>query len=393
MKKSWFIIVLFLLPLFSINCQTRSELEELRKKNLAEIEYVDQLLKSTATQRDANVTELKAIGRKLRLREKLISEYGQEIDLLEVRINLNRMAGEMLQADLDLLKDDYARSIVSAFRADKGIPAIAFILSSGDFNQGYMRLRYIQKVARYRRFETETIEAVWHELNRTNERLEQDRRRVNDLKGKEIKERHTLSQEQKKRTGIITSLGQKEKQLKQELDEKRRIARQIEREIERLIEEERNRSGTEPMSSEMKLIGDDFGENRGRLPWPVDKGFISSHFGSQPHAVLKNVIEDNIGIEITSAGKTLAKAVFKGEVVRVFAISGSNMAIIVRHGKYLTVYQDVVNVRVKAGEKVVTGQVLGDVYFESSNGGRSVLKFMVYEERKKINPELWLIKK
>ncbi|MDZ7633065.1 MAG: M23 family metallopeptidase [Bacteroidales bacterium] len=97
--------------------------------------------------------------------------------------------------------------------------------------------------------------------------------------------------------------------------------------------------------------------------------------------------------EITSSGAMQARTVFKGEVVRVFAISGANMAVIVRHGKYLTVYQNLINVKVKAGDNISLGQVLGDVFPDSANGGKSVLKFMIYEEKKKLNPEVWLLKK
>lgn len=147
------------------------------------------------------------------------------------------------------------------------------------------------------------------------------------------------------------------------------------------------------MSNEMRIIGESFGENRGRLPWPVERGIITGHFGLQPHPVLKNVTEDNIGIEITSSGGSKAKAVFNGKVVRVFAISGANMAVIIRHGKYLTVYQNLVNVAVKAEDDVEIGQSLGDVYVDNGNGGKAVLKFMVYEEKKKLDPEQWLTKK
>jgi murein hydrolase activator len=373
--------------------QSRAELEELRKKNLQEIEYVDRMLKTTASQKNENLNELRVIGKKLNLREKLINDYGKEISLLEYRISLNRLATEMLEEDLNNLKTEYARSIVSAYKVSKGTPALAFILSSSDFNQGYKRLKYIQQVARFRRNETETIETIYVELQGTKQRLETDRKNINDLKNREVRQKQILSDEQKRKARMVTVLSSKEKQLKQELDEKRRIARQIEKEIERLIEEERKRSVSTPMSNEMKIIGESFGENRGRLPWPVDKGIVTGHFGLQPHPVLKNVTEDNIGIEITSSGSTRAKAVFKGEVVRVFAITGANMAVIIRHGKYLSVYQNLVNVRVKAGDSVSLGQDLGEVYLDSANGNKTVLKFMLYEEKKKLDPELWLIKK
>ena len=393
MKYLFAILSLVLLVPAVISGQSRAELEELRKKNLQEIEYVDKMLRTTAMQKNENLNELRVIGRKLNLREKLINEYGQEISLLEYRISLNSTATEMLEQDLNELRKDYAGSIVSAYKATKGTPAVAFILSSADFNQGYKRLKYIQQVAKYRRKETETIETLYSELQTTRQRLENDRKNVNDLKNKEVRQKQILREEQNRKERLVTNLGKKEKQLKQELEEKRRIARQIEKEIERLIEEERNKSETVPMSREMKVIGDSFGENRGRIPWPVDRGIVTSHFGLQPHPVLKNVTEDNIGIEITSSGPTKARSVFKGETVRVFAISGANMAVIIRHGKYLTVYQNLVNVRVKAGEAVAMGQELGDVYLDNGDGGKAVLKFMVYEEKKKLDPEQWLSKK
>lgn len=387
------ILILVFLSAIKVCGQSRAELEELRKKNLQEIEYVDRMLKSTASQRTENLNELRVIGKKLTLREKLINEYGEEISLLEYRISLNRLAITMLEEDVEKMKSDYERSIISAYKATKGTPALAFILSSSDFNQGYKRLKYIQQVARYRRSESETIEAIYGELTRTKERLESDRRNVSDLKNKEERQKQILREEQNRKERLVTNLTRKERQLKQELEEKKRIAASIENEISRLIEEERKRSKVTPMTGEMKLIGDSFGENKGRLPWPVDRGIITSHFGLQKHPVLKNVTEDNIGIEITSSGPTRAKSVFKGEVVRVFAISGANMAVIIRHGKYLTVYQNIVNVKVKAGDSVSTGQEIGDVFSDSENGEKAVIKFMVYEEKNKLNPELWLVKK
>lgn len=393
MRKAIFILFGVLLAGNGALCQTRAELEEMRKKNLEEIEYVDRLLKSTTSQKSENINELRVIGKKLDLREKLINEYGQEISLLEYRISLNRTAGEMLEADLDNMKKEYAKSIISAYKATKGTPALAFILSSTDFNQGYKRLKYIQQVARYRRRESETIETIYLELKDTRERLEKDRKNIGDLRSKEQRQKNILKDEKSKKENLVSSLSKKEQQLQQDLQEKRRIARQIEKEIEKIIEEERKKSTTTTMTEAMKNLGNSFEEGKGRLPWPVEQGIITSHFGLQPHPVLKNVTEDNIGIEITSNGKTDAKAVYRGEVMRVFAISGANMAVILRHGKYLTVYQNLVNVKIKAGDNVLTGQELGQVYVDTQGGNKAVIKFMVYEEKKKLDPEQWLLKK
>ncbi|HUW92858.1 MAG TPA: peptidoglycan DD-metalloendopeptidase family protein [Bacteroidales bacterium] len=388
------IISLLLVSVFlDLGAQSRTELENRRKKNLEEIEYVDRLLKNTASERKENLNELSVIGKKLSLREKIINEYGEEISLLRYRISLNKQAGEIMEEDLTRLKEEYGRSIINAYKATRGNPAVAFILSSTDFNQGYKRLKYIQQVARYRRNEAELISQIYYELQTTRAKLETDVKSINDLKRKEERQKQILREDQVRRERMVTTLGKKETQLKQQLEEKKRITRQIEAEIARVIEEERKKSVSTPMTNEMKLVGDSFGENKGRLPWPVEKGIITSHFGLQQHPVLKRVTEDNIGIEITSSGNIMAKSIFKGQAVRVFAISGANMAVIVRHGKYLTVYQNLVNLRVKAGEIVATGQVLGEVFSDSAEGNKAVLKFMIYEEKTKLNPELWLVNK
>jgi septal ring factor EnvC (AmiA/AmiB activator) len=393
MRRAALILLVMITGAGGAMCQTRAELEEMRKKNLAEIEYVDRLLKSTASQKSENLNELRVIGKKLDLREKLINEYGQEISLLEYRISLNRTAGQMIEEDLENMKKEYAKSIISAYKATKGTPALAFILSSTDFNQGYKRLKYIQQVARYRRRESATIETIYTELKETRERLEKDRKNISDLRSREQRQKNMLREEKSKKESLVSSLSRKEKQLQKDLQEKRRIAAQIEKEIERVIEEERLKSATPTMTEAMRNLGNSFEESRGRLPWPVDRGIITGHFGLQPHPVLKNVTEENIGIEITSNGQTAAKAVYRGDVMRVFAISGANMAVILRHGKYLTVYQNLVNVEVKAGESVSTGQVLGQVYVDAQDGNKAVVKFMLYEEKKKLDPEQWLLKK
>lgn len=392
--KARFVITILLIILTELSYgQSRADLEEMRKKNLREMEYVDKLIKTTVSQKKENLNQLRIIGKQLSLREKIINEYGEEISMLEYRISLNKTALEMLEQDLSTQKEEYEKSIISAYKSIKGTPALAFILSSADFNQGYRRLKYIQQVARYRRNESEIIETLYSEIQRTKERLEKDRKNINDLKNKEERQKKMLREEKYQKENLVNSLSKKEKQLQQELEEKKRIARQIENEIARLIEEERKGNVSSAMSSEMKIIGDSFIENMGRIPWPVDRGIITSHFGLQPHPVLKNVTEDNIGIEITSEGRTTARSVFKGNVVRVFAISGANMAVIIRHGKFLSVYQNLINVMVKAGDSVETGQEIGEVFVDSGAGDKAVLKFMIYEEKKKLDPEMWILKK
>ena len=269
-----------------------------------------------------------------------------EINLLNERIELNILAIDMMESDLVILKNDYSNSILNSYRLRKSNPEIIYILSAKDFNQGYKRLKYLQQITEFRRNESEIIAELKQEIGETKTMLESDLRRVSDLKITEEQQKNLLKSEQTREQKILKSLRNKEKQLQTELEEKKRIAGRIEKEIARIIEEERKRASGGVLTPEQMLISDDFVENKGRLPWPVERGVITSHFGRHAHPILKYVTEDNIGIEITSQPNTVARSIFKGEVSAVSSIQGANMTVIIKHGKYLSVYNNLVRVRV-----------------------------------------------
>lgn len=384
---------LFLSLGYTLYGQSKAELEERRKKTLDEINYVDNLLKTTSKEKTEGINSVKIIGRKLDLRESVIRSMREEINMISDRIDLNNMAIEMMEDDLIKLKNDYARTIINSYKLKKGNPELIYILSAKDFNQGYKRLKYLQQVAKFRRRESEVILELKTQIETSKRKLENDLYRISDLKSREEQQKKLLQNEQDKKQEMVTSLTNKEKQLQKELEEKKRVARRIENEIDRLLEEERRKTVKSETTPEQKLIGESFAENMGRLPWPVEKGVITSHFGVHPHPVFKYLTEDNIGIEITSSGKMGARSVFQGVVAKVFAISGANMTVIIRHGKYLSVYANIAYVRVKPGDKVVAKQEIGDIYLAPGNGRNSVLKFMIFEASMKyLDPEIWISK-
>lgn len=372
--------------------QTKAELESTRKKTLEEIAYVDNLLQTTAREKSESMNAVKIIGNKVVLRESVISGMRQEISLVNERISLNTLAIEMMEKDLIALKEDYSRAVTNSYRQKKGNPDLVYILSARDFNQGYKRLKYLQQVTKFRRRESEIILELKSQIESSKLKLQNDLYRLSDLKSKEEQQKSLLLSEQQKKQRMVKSLSNKEKQLRKDLDEKKRIAQKIEKEIARLIEEERKKAVKSDITPEQKLIGENFAENKGRLPWPVEKGIITSAFGVHQNAVLKNVTEENIGIEITSSGKTSARSVFQGEVARIFAITGANMTVIIRHGKYYSVYTNLVNVKVKTGDKVSTKQEIGDVYADPGNSNNAILKFMIVETKYQ-DPESWIAKK
>jgi septal ring factor EnvC (AmiA/AmiB activator) len=388
MRLLLFILFLLFGIYYGLQGQTKAELEERRNKTLDEIAYVDNLLKSTAREKSESMNDVTIIGKKLSLRESMIFDMQEEINLLSDRINLNVMAIDMMEGDLAGLKNDYKRAVINSFKAKKGNPEIIYLLSAKDFNQGYKRLKYLQQVTKYRRRESEIILELKSQIETSKDKLQKDLNRVSELKAREEQQKKILQDEQEKKEKMIKSLTNKEKELERELQEKKRIAKKIESEINKILEEERRKSVRSENTPEQKIIGASFDENKGALPWPVEKGLITSHFGIQKHPVLKYLEENNIGIEITSSGKVTARSVFQGEIINVFLIRGANMTVIVRHGKFLTVYANLINVKVKKGDKVTSKQELGDVYSDSGNNN-SVLKFMIFET-KYLDPEEWI---
>jgi len=389
-----YLVVYTLLFLLFSNClysQTKAELEEKRKKTLEEISYVDNLLKTTEKEKKESINAVKIIGKKLNLRESVISNMGQEISLLSDRIALNTLAIDMMETDLKTLKNDYAKAVINSYKQKKGYPDIVYILSARDFNQGYKRLKYLQQVTKFRRRESEIILELKTQIETSKVKLQNDLYRISELKTREVQQKDLLEKEQGKKQEMVKSLSNRERQLKNDLEEKKRIADKIAIEIAKLIDEEKKKNIKAEVTPEQKLISDNFLENKGRLPWPVEKGIITSHFGIQQNPVLKYVTEKNIGIEITSSGKVAARSIFQGVVVNIFTIRGANMTVIIRHGKYLSVYTNIVNVRVKKGDKVETKEEIGDVYSDPRDNFNCVLKFMICETDYQ-DPEAWITK-
>lgn len=391
----YFLLLIIFLNGFGIilKGQTKAELEEQRNQTLGEISYVDDLLKTTSKEKAESINALKIVGKKLNLREDVIRGMREEIELLSDRINLNNIGVGIMENDLTELRKEYSLAIVNSYKTKKVNSELIYVLSARDFNQGYKRIKYLQQAAKFRRNESEIILVIKGQIELVKNRLEEDLLKVSDLTAREEQQKRLLVDEQNRKQKMVKSLGNKEKQLKKELEEKRRIAKKIENEIAKLIEEERKKSIKSDLTPEQKLIGENFVDNKGILPWPVERGIITSHFGVQKHAVLKYVTEDNIGIEITSSGETKVRTVFKGEVARVFKINGANTAIIIRHGRFMTVYQNIVNEKVQKGDKVDTKQEIGNVFCDKENGNEAIIKFMIFEEKEKLDPEIWISKK
>jgi murein DD-endopeptidase MepM/ murein hydrolase activator NlpD len=253
----------------------------------------------------------------------------------------------------------------------------------------------MKRYTNYRENQADLIETIQAELDNKISRLEEQKLIKVQLVTDTKKEASQLSREKLQKDAEVKKLQKEQKTLQQKLEKQRSIERQLENEIQRIIEEEA-RKNTKPgttgfaLTPEQKLVGDNFAQNKGRLPWPVERGVITEHFGINQHPVLNNVQTRNNGVNITTETGTKARAVFNGEVTRVFAITGGNTAVIIRHGKYLSVYSNLKEVTVKKGDKITTKQTIGTVFTDADDDNKTILKFQIWLENQKLNPEDWI---
>lgn len=393
----WILLCALTVVCFTASPQSLDELRKQKQEAANEIKLTNDLLTRVSASQKATVDRLRLLTNQISQRQKLISNMSGEVSLLQEVINNNTMVVSMLEEDLQNIREEYARMIQYAYKNRGTYDKILFLLSADNFNQAYRRLIYIRQYTSFRQKLAETITILQNLMATKVTDLENHKRVRQEVLNDQLNENQKLEKEKRQQNSLAQKLQSQQKELRNKLAQQRRIEQQLEQEIQRIIEEEAQKTGTPArqgfaLTPEQKLIGNNFEQNKRRLPWPVERGVITEKFGVHPHPVLKNVTVNNNGINIATEPGAKARAVFGGEVSRVFGITGGNMAVIIRHGQYLSVYSNLVNIMVKKGDKVEVRQNLGTIYHDASEGDKSILKFQIWKESTKLNPEEWLVR-
>lgn len=389
-RTAFFCFIVLIIWSFGLNAQQLNELQEKKDKTRREIEYTNQLLNKTGENTKASLNKLTLLNEQIKLRNKLIGDYNTQINLLQKSISDNELVITMLSEDLNKVKAEYARLIQQAFRRRGDYNRLFFILSSESFNQAYKRLLYTRQMARYRQKQSEQITEIRNIIQDKTDELNHQKEEKEKLLMQQMQESSKLGNEQKKQSQVITQLQQRERELKQHLRSQQRIEERLQREIERIIEEEARKAKSVAKTPEFLQLSDSFEKNKGRFPWPTSQGVITDKFGEHAHPVMKNIIIKNNGIDITTNPGEKARAIFNGTVSKVFAIPGGNKAVIIRHGEYISVYSNLSDVYVKQGDAVKTLQQIGLVYSDTAENDKTILKFQIWKENLKLNPEQWI---
>ncbi|WP_033959639.1 murein hydrolase activator EnvC family protein [Psychroserpens jangbogonensis] len=404
-KPTYIILLLCLflsIPLANAQSGKQKELEAKRQKYQNELKQINALLFSDKKKEKSLVSLVEDLSYKVRVRRNLIKVTNDQANLLTREINANQNEITSLRDQLKELKDSYAAMVVKSYKSKSEQSRVMFLLSSDNFKQAYKRLQYIKQYASYQKEQGDLIKTKTLKLQELNTDLLRQKKDKDKLvlENREVKKQLEieLKEQEELMVSIRKNLNTYASQAKKKQQEINRIDREIDRLIREAIAASNKKAGKTTTSTskfvltpESKALARNFESNKGKLPWPVEKGVVKVKYGKQPSAIDRTVTINSQGVKIATQKGTKVRAVFDGEVSQILVIPNANPVVMIRHGNYITVYKNMSKIYVKKGDKVTTKQEIGEVFTNRSNG-ETMLGFGVYKDSKTQNPASWLFK-
>lgn len=407
MYKKVLLFIFILSTTVSIYGQKTNEQKALEKKRAQlqqEISKVNKLLFSTQKQGEDLLQTLADLNKKIQVRSDYIKAIQAELVYIQNQVLEKETLLEKLNKEFTELKEDYAGMIFKSYQSKSEQNKLMFLLSSDDFFQAYKRYRYMKQYASFRKKQGEVVLMKSKEIEALKRSLQSQENSKQNLLKKSKLEFVKIEQEQEEQALLIKRVKSKEKSYIVAINKKQKEERKLEKEIERVIREAiaalnkkkvvkktintNTKSNGFALTPEGKILANRFEKNRGTLPWPVSEGVVTRKYGVIPHPTLRGIKIDSKGIHITTKRDASARAVFKGEVLAIQSVNGRN-AVYVRHGNYISLYNNLDKVYVTKGQQVVLKQTLGTV-FEDKITGKTILKFQIWKDTQRQNPTYWL---
>ena len=397
----FYTLVLVFFVSLSSHAQTSEQkaLEAKRARLQEEIKEINRLLFAERKEKGSIIDQMEALDHKISAQQELIRVTNQQSNLLNRQINVNIRSISKLRGDLASLKEDYADLIERTYQNKSQANRLMFLFSAENFYQAFKRLQYMQQYAKHRKNQGESIIQKTRELAQLNQDLVVQRKEKDQLLAENTRAKNELSREVETQRTLLRSIKQNEAKYTAAIEKKQAEARKIDREIEALIKSaiaSSNKSSGKSTSSltfaltpEAKLIADNFSSNKGRLIWPVEKGIKSQGYGVYADKLYPGIKHRNNGVTITTDKGSKARAIFEGEVIAIISVPGGSRGVTLKHGNYISTYYNLSNLYVKNGDKVAAKEVLGDINTDRFDGSTK-LKFYLYQDANRLNPEDWI---
>ena len=394
--KKW-IWVLILIPVLSLAQDKKAALEAQKKLLQQEIVQINALIKTSAKKRANVLTQVEMVQLKMDRQDALIQLTNRQINRLNQEININLRNIEKLRTELTSLKKDYAEMVVSARKNKSTQNRLMFLLSSESFWQAYKRMAYMKQYAAYRKQQGEQIAAKTKALQQYTSDLVAQRKDKKQLIEENRKAQKELDSIRKRQSSLVLELKKRERNYSAQIKKKQKQQEAIDKEIARLIREaiaaSNKKAGTKTgnfvLTPEAKALAASFASNKGRLPWPVEKGIVTQRFGTQRHPVVRTTTIKSNGVSLSVPAGASARSVYEGIVLNIVQFKGSNPIVLIQHGNYITSYKNLSKVYVKKGARVTAKQAIGQI-FTNKDTGKTVLQFSIFQNTTPQNPALWL---
>ncbi len=402
LKTKYIFILIALIFSVHISAQkkTKREVLEARRIQLQKDKvYINALLSNTIRKEKNVLVELLELDGKIKTSDELIHVISKESKELANEIYLNQLEINQNKRDLEALKKDYAAMIYKSYKSKSQNSRIMFLLSSQSFFQAYKRFQYMKQYTSFRKTQGEQIQLKTVDLQAMGETLKGKKELKQKLLDQKKQEQLAIEKKKQQRQGLLSQVQEKEnkykKQIRQFLKEEERINTQIDKIIRDAIAASNTESKTKSKSTsfaltaEAKELASQFVANKGKLPWPVEKGFVTMYYGKQPHPIVKTATIQSNGVRIVTDKGSKARAVFNGTVLAVQVTTGNKKAVLIQHGNYITVYKNLENVFVNKGDKVTTKQEIGTIFTDKVTG-RTIIGFVLSKNTTTEDPKSWI---
>ena len=397
-KISLFLLLISIIPLNAQNYEARQKNLEAQKISLKkEINQIN-LLINESRKRSKNLSnELEDLQLKISVRDKLININNSQLNnLTNIIYNLTEQL-KTLETDLIMLKKEYEKIIYTSYKKRSTEMKLMFLFASENLNQAFKRFQYFKQYSKYRKKQADKIVIIQNQIAQKIDSLEIRKKDKQSIIQENRNVKQSLTKEKNEQNYMFKNLIENQKNYAAEINKKEKQSRLIDNEIQKLIrlaimESNKNNNSTNfALTPEGRLISTNFQSNKGRLPWPVKEGVITRRYGTQPHPVVRTTTINSNGISIATSPNSIVYSVFDGEVLSVYGFSGGNPGVLIRHGKYISNYQNLSSIFVNKGERIKANDEIG-IVFTNESTGKTVLKFNIFNEIKPENPNIWLDK-